>query len=75
VTSYDESLPIFRAATDSGVPWRFAHGLVERILHAGHLVAVAKEEPGLSGHVNARTLRYLFEPVVPASSHSQGEPS
>lgn len=46
-----------------GMPWRFAHRVIERILRAGHPVAVALERDELSGSVKRRELAYLFEPL------------
>jgi RNA-directed DNA polymerase len=46
-----------------GVLWRFASGLVERILRAGHPVAVALEQSEWCGNVKRRYLAYLFEPL------------
>ena len=47
-----------------GLPWRFACQLIERILGAGHPVAVALEQSEPSGNVKRRELAYLFEPMT-----------
>ncbi len=49
------------------LPWRFAHRLIERILRAGHPVAVALERSEPSGNVKRRELAYLLEPIAGSS--------
>jgi hypothetical protein len=56
-------------------PWRYAHRLIERIVRAGHPVAVALEEPALAGQVKRRRLAYLFEPIPTTTVNRERTPS
>ncbi len=47
----------------AGLPWVATHRLIQRILKAGHAVAVALEAPELADNVKRRRLTYLFEPL------------
>jgi len=51
-----------RGRSRFGLPWRFAHSLMQRILRAGYPVAVAMEDDELCGNVKRRRIAYLFEP-------------
>jgi hypothetical protein len=57
-----------------GVLWRYAHRLIERVLGAGHPVAVALEEPELAGQVKRRRLAYLLEPIAPVCPNRERTP-